>query len=451
MTYLFKLWTSLSNIGVQTKMPFYIKRRINITNRFSWILIGICFSLIIVFFNDPHFKINSLVALGILGILILFSNFLQFTGLSRFLLSVCPSILLLISSIIVKLQGTQNIGLEHYLSIQYVIGATIVLPFTLFHWREKIAMFSSVFLVLILAFFFNQIHAWFDVSMQNLEVNVTSQAIINTNLYITFALLFLSLLFLLSMNHRYSKDSEKLLEAVKTKNQQAQERENNLQNTLEKLRLSKEQEEQQSWVTKGLADFEKYFRKQNNLEALTKQIISALVKYIGVEQGAIYIVKEDENTSIELISCYAFDEYFYEKKKFVENESLVGQVYAQKKKIYLNNIPDDYLAISSGLGKISPKHLLIVPVLNEDVVEGIIEVASLKSIDKYKIEFIERLCENLASAMLNIKINLLSEKLLTESQKKDELLKLKEEELKTALSQLISLREELEEIKKLKV
>lgn len=447
MSYLLKLWNLLSNIGVQSKMPFYIKKRVNITNRFSWIMIVICSSLIVVFFNDPHFKKNSLIALLTLGVFILLSNRLHFTGLSRFLLSICPAILLLISSIIVKLQGTQNVSLEHYLSIQYVIGATIVLPFTLFHWREKVAMFSSVFLVLLIAIFFNKIHTWFDVSMQDLGVRVTSQAIINTNLYITFALLFLSLLFLLSMNNRYSRDSDKLLEQLTQKNKLAKQREHDLQKTLNQLQESRIQEQQQSWITKGLADFATYFRKQQDLKSLSNQIISALIKYVEAVQGAIYVVKNDEQeVSIELSASYAFDKFSYEKRRYIPHEGLIGQVYAQRKKIALNDIPDDYLNISSGLGKTIPKYLLIIPIFNEDAVEGVIEIASFQAIESYKVEFIERLSENLASAMLSIKVNELSQSLLQKSQKQTKTLELQEKELKSHFTQLEKTEKQAEKV-----
>jgi len=116
------------------------------------------------------------------------------------------------------------------------------------------------------------------------------------------------------------------------------------------------------------------------------------------------------------ISCdvYLFPDYA---------ETLLGQVYLEKEKINLTEIPEDYLIITSGLGDASPKHLLLIPLKINEKVEGVLELASFNSFENYQIDFIERICEMLASAITSVKNSENTKQLLQELQFQTESLK----------------------------
>ena len=125
----------------------------------------------------------------------------------------------------------------------------------------------------------------------------------------------------------------------------------------------------------------------DNLEALSYNIIHNLVKYLDANQGGFFIINDDDpkDKHFDMTTCYA-----YERKKFADRrvnwgEGLIGTCAIEKETIYLEEIPETYVNITSGLGKATPNAILVVPIkLNEDIY-GVLELASFKKMQKYAI------------------------------------------------------------------
>ncbi|MDI3526250.1 MAG: hypothetical protein PWR03_433 [Tenuifilum sp.] len=128
----------------------------------------------------------------------------------------------------------------------------------------------------------------------------------------------------------------------------------------------------QAWVNKLLPEFDK-----SDIEKYSEALLANIAKSVDIVQGQFYL-KDSETGVFRFISGYAF----YSETpppEYTEGETLAGQVAKNKKLINIDNIPDGYITILSGLGKGSPKHLIITPVLSPDnQTIGIIELASFK-------------------------------------------------------------------------
>src|SRR5690606_3931759 len=147
----------------------------------------------------------------------------------------------------------------------------------------------------------------------------------------------------------------------------------------DKLRAIDEEDRKQSWGTEGLAKFADIMRRNDDYQALSDTIISELVKYTKSNQGGIFITNDDESDPyLELTACYAFERKKYLTRRVDFGDGLVGQCYLEKRTIYIEEIPDDYVYITSGLGGANPKSLLLVPLKVNDVVEGVVELASFR-------------------------------------------------------------------------
>jgi methyl-accepting chemotaxis protein len=206
-----------------------------------------------------------------------------------------------------------------------------------------------------------------------------------------------------------------------------------------------------NWVNEGLNTFAEILRQNNNdIEILSYEIIQHLVKYLDANQGGIFIINDDnEEVVFELKAAFAYDRRKFMEKSFARGVGLVGSCAVEKKTIYLTDIPQSYIKIESGLGSANPDAILIVPLLKDDKVFGVIEIASFNKLEKYQIQFVEKVSENIASTLQYVKNNLKTSILLKQSQEQAEAMKAQEDEMMKNMEELIDMQEQMEEKERL--
>lgn len=226
---------------------------------------------------------------------------------------------------------------------------------------------------------------------------------------------------------------------------------NSLLDMRSNLQSVAEQDRQRNWANEGIARFGEILRKNNdNLEVLSDEVISSLVKYVEANQGGLYIVNEAnefEGMSEEyltLSSCYAWDKKKYLDQKVFKGDGLTGQAWMEQDTIYMTDVPQDYIMITSGLGKATPGYILIVPMMVNEEVFGVIELASFYEIPQYRIDFVERVAESIASSLSSVKINEKTQRLLEESTELTEQMRAQEEEMRQNMEELQATQEEMQ-------
>ena len=169
-----------------------------------------------------------------------------------------------------------------------------------------------------------------------------------------------------------------------------------------------------------------------------------MVNYLGANQGGFYSLNDQNSKDLhfEMTACYAYERKKYSEKRIEWGEGLIGSAALEKQTVHMTDIPDSYLDITSGLGKANPKSLLIVPLIVNEELHGILEIASFKDFEKYQIEFVEKVAESIGATLSTVKINVRTAKLLQESRSQAEVLASQEEQMRQNMEELQATQEE---------
>ncbi|MFL5748432.1 MAG: response regulator, partial [Niastella sp.] len=206
------------------------------------------------------------------------------------------------------------------------------------------------------------------------------------------------------------------------------------------LRETTLRNQEQDWLKSNLAKFGQMLQGQRDLVTVTQKILSELARVVSAHYGAFYILRQDEDTNNE-VKLKLFAAYGYKSDKNIQTEfgigeGLVGQVAFEKERIILSNVPSNYIRISSALGKAKPANVIILPVLFENDVKAVIELASLDTFNQTHLDFLSQLTESIGIVLNTIEANSRTEELLTQSQSLASELKIQQEELRRTNDEL---------------
>lgn len=205
------------------------------------------------------------------------------------------------------------------------------------------------------------------------------------------------------------------------------------------------EEQELRFTNKGIVKFSDILSSgANNLKELSQTIISELVTYVGGMMGVMYVRQgQSEDSALELYGSYAVSSI--DDKSIVQSgEGYVGTCYRDGRTMVINDVPDDYSKLSSGLGEILPRSICLIPIKQHDNIQGVIEIAALSEIDDYKIKFIEKIVENIGSVITIRRAGEQMNTLLEQSQLQTEELRAQEEEMRQNMEEMHATQEEMQ-------
>jgi PAS domain S-box-containing protein len=210
-------------------------------------------------------------------------------------------------------------------------------------------------------------------------------------------------------------------------------------------RKNDEENSKRRYINEGLAQFAEILRTQSNeLHTLGDVFIRDIVKYMNAIQGGFFL-KDDSGTGespLELISAFAYNRKKYFQKTLLPGEGLVGTCAREKQIINLTEIPEGYITITSGLGDTQPDNLLLVPVLHENELIGVLEIASLHRYKDHEIQFAGEVAGSLGATIVYARNNQRTSELLTRSQQQAIHMAEQEEEMRQNMEELKATQEE---------
>jgi CheY-like chemotaxis protein/signal transduction histidine kinase/HAMP domain-containing protein len=227
----------------------------------------------------------------------------------------------------------------------------------------------------------------------------------------------------------------------------------NINEMIRNLRQTTRKNTEQDWLKTNLTRFTRLLQGQKDLMAVARLILSELAPVVSAQHGAFYLLDSEGGAPVlKLLSSYAFQRRKQLANRFIPGEGLVGQCVLEKQQILLTELPDDYTQIMSGLGAAPPRNLVVLPVLFEDEVKAVLELASFHLFTEIHVTFLAQLAESLGIVLNTIATSMRTEELLKQSQTLAGELQTQQEELRESNERLEkqagSLRESEELLKK---
>jgi signal transduction histidine kinase/HAMP domain-containing protein/CheY-like chemotaxis protein len=204
----------------------------------------------------------------------------------------------------------------------------------------------------------------------------------------------------------------------------------NINAMVQSLRETIRANQQQDWLKTNLAQIAGMMQGHRDLAVVAELIMDELAPLVDAQHGTFFLAEPaDGDTQLRLIAGYGLRADKTAPIQYRLGQSMIGQVARSKRSIIVGNLPEGYVKISSGLGEAPPANLAVLPILFEDQVLGVIELASFTSFSPVQTDFLELLTETLGVNFNTIIANARTDTLLEESQRLTTELQARSEEL----------------------
>src|SRR6266852_1911710 len=218
----------------------------------------------------------------------------------------------------------------------------------------------------------------------------------------------------------------------------------NINTMIDNLRLTTDRNTEQDWLKTNLARFTGMLQGQRDLATVGRMLLSELAPLINAQQGVIYQMETDESAEMVLLSAFAGDGDGHLRRLKI-GEGLVGQCAAEKRRMLITDLPSNSVSIRSGLFHAIPRNVIVLPVLFEDRVKAVIELASLSSFTPSHLAFLEQLTASIGIVLNSIEATMQTEGLLKQSQQLATELQMQQKELQQTNEQLAQKAQQLAE------
>jgi signal transduction histidine kinase/HAMP domain-containing protein len=221
----------------------------------------------------------------------------------------------------------------------------------------------------------------------------------------------------------------------------------NINQMIGNLRETTRQNQEQDRLKSNLARIGAMLQGHRDLETVSRLLMSELPPLVEAQYGAFYIARSGHADELEyqLLAGYGLPPGNRRPGSFLVGEGLIGQAALERRTILVTDLPDGYIAIGSGLGEAAPRGIMALPVLFEEQVLAVIELASFRPFGPVNQAFLEQIVETVGVVLNTIIATMRTEELLEQSQSLAEELQSQSRELQTQQEELQRTNAELQE------
>jgi hypothetical protein len=209
----------------------------------------------------------------------------------------------------------------------------------------------------------------------------------------------------------------------------------------QRLRALSQEQENRNWMLNGIANLNDLMSGASDIKQTARLITTYLCEYLQAQAGVFYL--NNERGSFIFTAGYATNEESLQMPVFKIGEGVSGQAVAQRKILLLENVPDQYLSIRTGMAEIPPSQLMLIPLHFSEEIIGLIELASRQGFSPRQQQFLEEVSARIALVVHTLQANFKTQELLHETQNQSEELAAQQEELRQVNTELREQKEQL--------
>jgi CheY-like chemotaxis protein/signal transduction histidine kinase/HAMP domain-containing protein len=219
----------------------------------------------------------------------------------------------------------------------------------------------------------------------------------------------------------------------------------NINTMIDNLRLTTDRNTEQDWLKTNIAKFINMLQGQRDLSTVGRLLLSELTPLVNAQLGVIYQVTSEGTQRLQLLASYADDGEKGHPEHMQIGEGLIGQCAADRRRMLISEMPADAVPIGSALFKAAPRNIVVLPVLFENQVKAVIELASVSEFTALQLTFLEQLTTNIGIVVNSIEATMQTEGLLKQSQQLAAELQAQQRELQQTNEQLEQKAQQLAE------
>jgi HAMP domain-containing protein/signal transduction histidine kinase/CheY-like chemotaxis protein len=220
----------------------------------------------------------------------------------------------------------------------------------------------------------------------------------------------------------------------------------NINTMIDNLRLTTDHNTEQDWLKTNLAKFTSMLQGQRDLGTVGRLLLSELTPLVNAQLGVIYQMETEEGAPcLKSLSAYADDGECRHTPRIPVGQGLIGQCAADKRRLLITEMPANVAPIGSALFKIPPRNIIVLPVLFENQVKAVIELATVSAFTKLQMTFLEQLTASVGIVLNSIEATMQTEGLLKQSQQLAGELQAQQRELQQTNEQLEQKAQQLAE------
>ena len=155
------------------------------------------------------------------------------------------------------------------------------------------------------------------------------------------------------------------------------------------LKRAREEDRRDERLKSQLAELNERMRGDMTLQQLGSNMLNYLVPAMDAQVGAFY-VHDLATEKLRLSSSYALQRRKNLSNEFGLGEALVGQSGLEQKQILLQRVPEDYLSIASATGEATPRNVIVTPIVHEEELKGVLEIAAFREFTEEDLQFLEQ-------------------------------------------------------------